>query len=43
MDDSYFFGLYPYYVGQGYMTIIPTTTGDQDVVEDKTPTGYRGG
>ena len=42
-DAGYFFGLYPYYGYGAYTGFIPTTTAEPDVVEDKTPTGYRGG
>ena len=43
VDASYFFGLYPYYGYQGYMGFLPTITGYPYVVDDKTPTGERGG
>ena len=43
VDASYFFSLYPYYGYQGYMGFLPTITGYPYVVDDKTPTGERGG
>lgn len=42
-DAGYFFDLYPYYGYAGYTGFFPTIMGDPDVVDDKTPTGYRGG
>src|SRR5664279_113062 len=42
-DAGYFFSLYPYYGYAGYMGFFPTTTGYPSVVDDKTPTGERGG
>ncbi len=42
-DTGYFFGLNRYYGYGAYTEIVPTAKSDPDLVEDKTPTGYRGG
>lgn len=42
-DAGYFFSLYPYYGYQGSMGFIPTISGYPYVMDDKPPTGERGG